>query len=127
MEQKKITVEELYILLKKRLEMLNFLVKFYIGKTDNVEKRGQEHKENDGLPITVQIAYGDAKSISDGEKYLINIFKRHDKYCQNINIGGGNPNANKLYISYACDMTKAKLVHELDDDNLMWPTIYQLI
>lgn len=127
MEQKTITIKKLYILLKERLEMVSFLVGFYIGKTDDIEKRGKEHKEKDGLPKTVQIAYGDARTISEGEKYLIKKFKEDDKYCQNINIGGGNPNADKLYISYACDLTKAKTIHELDDDDLVFPAIYLLI
>ena len=126
MEQK-VTIEELYTLLSAKLENMKYLVKFYIGKAKDVEKRGHDHEEKDGMPNTVTIAYGDARIISEGEKYLIMKFKDSDKLCKNINIGGGNPNADKLYISYSCDMTKTESIYELNDDDIMWSVKYHLI
>jgi hypothetical protein len=125
MEQ--ITIERLYDKLKAKLDSMSIITRFYIGKTDDVEERANEHAEEKGMQATKQLASGTPSIISEGEKYLITQFKREDKRCQNSNIGGGNPKANKLYISYCYDVGMIKTIDELDDGELDWPIDYELI
>lgn len=124
---KTITIEELYIVLSDKLRAMNCMTAFYIGKTMNVETRGRQHSERDNLPITEQLAFGNPKTIKNGEKYLIKRFMNDIRFCKNINIGGGNPDADKLYVSYRCDMINVNSIDELDDDDMMWTYVYHLI
>ena len=95
------------------------LSSFYIGKTDNIEQRELEHKK-EGYWCTIEIAYSSSYStINMAECFLISKFKKEKDFpvkLENVNDGGGgNPNANKLYVALKF---KPKDINDLDDDDL---------
>lgn len=77
---------------------------FYIGKTDNLYRRKEEHKAKDALRFTKQIAIGESIVIGEAEKFLINYFTDYSGSAKLLNKKGsggeGNPSANILYISF---------------------------
>ena len=78
----------------------DFTPSIYVGKTNNVVRRANEHQE-EGLPCTLRIAHGDARLIAKLEKQLISQFKGI-KNCKLLNKEEGslgNPEADWLYIS----------------------------
>ena len=114
-----ITIEKLYDKLCTKLEKMKGLTDMYIGKAENVEERKKEHKERNEYNYTIEIAYGDAEVINDGEKFLIAKFKKSKLPCRNVGDGGeGNNDATKLYISYNYDKSKMKTINNLEDDEL---------
>ena len=118
-----ISNEELFQLLKEKLESMKFLKKFYIGKTNDIECRRKQHRD-EGYSETIEIAHGDYESIKKAEEYLIKMFK-DNCLCDNEQVGGG-PKGNKLYISYTCDFAGAKSIDELDDDDLNWEDSFSI-
>lgn len=124
MEQS-ITIEKLYEELYDKLKNMSGLVNMYIGKTKDIEKRREQHKEKYGY--TEEIAHGDADIIDKGEKYLIKKFQESDLPCSNIGGGGeGGNDADKLYVSFNYDFSQTKNIEELFDDDLNI-TSYKLI
>lgn len=121
-----ISKEELLEKLKEKLSSMRWLTRIYIGKTNDIERRGNEHQHNDNLEHTILLAIGEPKLIGEAEKYLVSYFKNDKRFYNNQNIGGGSPQSDKLYISFACDMTKVKSIDELDADDLNWPTNLKL-
>lgn len=72
---------------------------FYIGKTDNIERRRNEHRE-EGLNETFELVKGKPETIS---KYEIALIKK----CKNIPgiknkevCSNGNDDASILYVSF---------------------------
>ena len=77
-------------------------VRFYIGKTKDIERRREEHLKEKGLAITKEIANGNPEQICEAEKFLISFFKSHSTKAKCINESGGgegDPDANILYVS----------------------------
>lgn len=128
MKQEQIKIDALYKELYQKLKAMSILSAFYIGKTDNVENRSQEHKERDNYPYTIKLATGLPEVINEGEIYLIDKFFESDLPIKNrIRGGSGNFEVNSLYISYRCDYSKIRNNSELDDDDLRWDTTYVLV
>lgn len=118
--EKKITIEELYELLCKKFDAMPGLTELYVGITDDIVRRSEEHKEE--YMFTQEIAHGTHAIISNAEKYLIKKFKELEN-IQSIfkdkgKGGEGTSTADKLYISYNYDTKKMKDINELDDDDL---------
>ena len=114
-----ITIEELYELLCNKLDSMSGLTELYVGITDDIVRRSEEHKKE--YMYTKEIAFGTPNIISKAEKYLINKFKtaKTNWILKNEGEGGeGTSTANKLYISYNYDTSKMKDINELDDDDL---------
>lgn len=95
------------------------LSSFYIGKADDINERRIKHQK-EGYQETVEIAHSDRPENIDGaERYLIEKIRQEKMpvILENINNGGGgNPKANKLYVSLHFDM---KNIDELGDDDIL--------
>lgn len=100
---------------------MQHVTRVYIGKTNDVKRRGQEHLEEEGFAHTVEIAHGLPEVISEAEKYMINRFKTTErvnwKFCNNSDGGEGEPNK-KLYVSYDYDRSTMKCDADVNDDVL---------
>lgn len=75
---------------------------FYIGKTDDVNDRECEHINNGYTNFSV-IAKGTSNIINNAEKELISYFQTSRLKSKLVNInngGGGNAEANTLYIVF---------------------------
>lgn len=91
---------------------------FYIGKTENFERRKEEHfnPQGDGYTYMWKIAEGTPSLITEMEDKLISYFKTtsFSSLLDNRNVGsGGNPEAVVLYfcVKYnICD------INELGED-----------
>ena len=97
--------EELYTKTKTfvlDLDRRTCLSSFYIGKTRDIELRHLQHQD-EGYHESVEIAHSDsANKINDAERYLIEKFKQEQisvVFDNENQGGGGNPKANKLYLS----------------------------
>lgn len=102
--------------IKSLLNRYPNLVKFYIGKTSDYSRRYEEHAD-EGYKYLFPIAEGNAKVICEVEKLLLEIFKN---YPQNDNrrIGGGDQNADKLYLAINAPI---KYLDDLHDDLIYTP------
>ena len=116
--EKTMNFEMLYNELSGKLKNIPGLTKMYIGKASDLDEPTNRHK-NEGYSHTVEIAYGNPHTITEGEIYLIKKFKESDFNCMNKNDGGGAEKATKLYVSYDCK-PNYESIENLDDDNLDW-------
>ena len=123
------TIDQLREELEKRLQSIPCLSKFYIGETDeaNLTKTTNRH-ENEGYSSTIPIAKGEHSVVSKAEETLIKYFKENsklkDKNGNNDTHSLGSKAANIVYVSIR--ITPRKDI-ELDDDDMYWPEVYQLI
>lgn len=99
--------------IEKHLKSSSY-ISFYIGKTDDFNRRMQEHKTKDGYTCCWKLATGKADEISKMENDLISHFKSSKKFqnkIDNKNVGsGGNDKANILYVAFK------KEIDDIDDD-----------
>ena len=123
--EKKIKKECLFEILLTKLKEMQHVTRVYIGKTNDIDKRAQEHEQKDGFAHTVEIAYGDPKVISEAEKILIKKFKDYKdidevswKLSNKSDGGEGNSDASILYISYDYDCSTMKCDADVNDDEL---------
>ena len=84
------------------LDLGDRLIAFTIGKTGNPNDRECDY-QNMSYTHFCEICKGTPCEINQGEKHLIDFFERHpslkDKKANERDGGGGNPNANVLYIA----------------------------
>lgn len=75
--------------------------RFYIGKTADVNERECKHSNN-GYANFSEIATGAPDAINNAEKELISYFLSSalNSKCDNKNNGGGNSEADTLYIVF---------------------------
>lgn len=108
-------IEDLIPKIENLLSNSNYK-EFYVGKTDDLEKRNKEH-EDEGYNLFWEIAHGIPDSISEGEKKLINYFRNKSSVkdkCENENEGGGGNNqATFLYLAVRADINS---IHDFSDD-----------
>lgn len=123
-----ITIEELCKKLKGKIDAACDIKEFYIGKAKDVNKRGKKHKEDDDLPYTLTIAHGKENVIKAGEKRLQQLFI-NDERCLNKQLGGGPTvdSEDHLYISYSRRYVKYKTIHDLDNEDFEWNSVYNLV
>lgn len=102
------------------------LSSFYIGKSKDVVSRQLQHQD-DGYYQSVEIAYSDSsKVIDEAERYLIDGFKREQMpivFDNKNEGGGGNPDADKLYISLRFDVKTVDELEDIDEDNFIFDSI----
>lgn len=102
------------------LSSISSLSGFYIGKSEDVERRRKEHWYEEGFSETIVIAHSDPTRITALECYLIKEFLKSniaDK-CENKQIGGGNEEKpDYLYVALRFIPRQDK---ELDDNDIDW-------
>lgn len=101
--------------IEKELKFRTDFIEFKIGKAEDIEERKFGYT-NEGYQYIWEIGYGTPDVITEAEKILIRYFRDESPYkdrCKNMQEGGGNPKANKLYLAAKPD----KLVYDnlLDD------------
>lgn len=114
------TKEELFVQLKDRLKSSSCLSSFYIGVSNNVIRREQEHRYEKGYDSTIMIAHSDPEKIVDLEKFLIERFLQSElsEKIDNKKEGGGNINQSTyLYVSIHYT---PKSIDELDEEDFEW-------
>lgn len=108
-------IEDLILKIEDLLSNSNYK-EFYIGKTDDLERRKKEH-EDEGYNFFWEIAQGTPDIINEGEKKLIDYFKNSSSVknkCKNENEGGGGTSqATFLYLAVRAEI---KNIHDLSDD-----------
>lgn len=111
--------EEVFLELRNWLNSISSLSSFYIGKSDDVERRSAQHWYKEGYEATFELAKSTAGRIKELEKYLIEKFQKSDLVdkCENKRIGGGSNESDCLYISLRF---KPNTIDELDDDDNVW-------
>ena len=121
-----ITIEQLCKKLETELLKISCLETFYIGKADDLDRREKEH-ENEGYSSTTGLAKGSPSVISEAEESLISYFQNSgiaDKLNNASPYSVGNDEANIIYVSL---IISPQDINELDDDDIDWPEIYELI
>jgi len=102
------------------------LSSFYIGKTKDVVLRQIQHLD-DGYYRSVEIAHSDSDNVIDeAERYLIDRFKKeeiHVSFDNKNDGGGGNPNADKLYVSLRFDVETIDELEDIDESNFIFDSI----
>lgn len=102
------------------------LYSFYIGKSEDADLRAIQHQD-EGYNKTVEIAHSNSSKIIDAaERFLINSFKNAHLpvIFENKNEGGGgNPNADKLYVSLRFNFNSIDELNDTDEDNLIFESI----
>ena len=110
-------VENLFEVIRSIVEREE-IVSFYIGKTDNIEKRKKDEKYEDYTLIS--IVEGDCKKIFKLEEVLIEHFIGY-RNCDNVSLEScGNPDADSIYLAYQEDVS-ITLDDSVDD---AWRKIY---
>lgn len=112
--------EKLYVKLEERLKSFSCLSSFYVGVSNDVGRRDNEHWCQEGYDCTFQVVHSNSDVVVDLEKYLIERFLQSDlsDKCNNKNKGGGNvSNANYLYISLKF---VPRTIDELDEGDFEW-------
>lgn len=114
------TKEELFVLLKERLSSSSCLSSFYIGISNNVIRREQEHRHENGYDSTITIAHSNPERIEDLEKFLVNSFLQSEisGKMENKKVGGGN--IDKATYLYVCLHFFPKTIDELDEEDFDW-------
>lgn len=88
--------------IEKKLKFRTDFIEFKIGKTDDLDERRDKYR-SEGYYYLWEIGCGTSSDINMAEKTLIEYFRDESPYrkrCKNKNDGGGgNPNANKLYLA----------------------------
>ena len=113
------TNKEVFLKLKDVLSSMSSLSDFYIGKSENVDRRRKEHFKG-GYSDSIEIAHSTPARITELEKYLIEEFLKSsiaDK-CNNKQIGGGD--SKKPDYLYVALHFIPKHDKELDDDDVNW-------
>lgn len=102
------------------------LSSFYIGKTADIVSRQMQHQD-DGYYHSVEIAHSNSANVIDeAERYLIDRFKREQIpiiFDNKNEGGGGNPDADKLYISLRFDVKTADELEDIDKENFTFDSI----
>lgn len=123
MDRKEITIQELCEKLYKKLKARTSLNRFYVGITNDIERRSIEH-EKEGYTSTTPIATGESETIQKAEEYLLNYFAKSDlaEYSGNISQDSlGSKNSSIIYVSL---FIQPKSENELFEDDLLWDEIY---
>ena len=112
----KITIPELCEKIEKDIISMPTVCEFYIGKTDNVERRRKEHNVEDGYQVTLAVATSSKKVINEAEKQVITYFKefKHDSRIMNDGPGGEGPDGAILYVSLKLDIQDIYEIEDLD-------------
>lgn len=109
-----------------RLSEGTCLVSFYIGKSEDVAMRELQHQE-EGFCKSVEIAYSSSSAkIDKAERFLIDSFKKIEMpiaFDNKNDGGGGNPQANKLYVSLRLKMKSDSDLWDDEDDNFIFKSI----
>ena len=120
------TKEDLFYKTKKFIIDLSnktCLSSFYIGKAKDVEERQLKHA-GEGYFCSIEIAKSSSfNKIDDAEKYLIAQFKKEIMpitFDNENNGGGGNPKADRLYVSLRFNMAFADDLDDADEENLFF-------
>ena len=87
--------------------------KFYIGKTNDFERRNSEH-EREGYNLIWQLAKGTPTNVRKVEDSLLQQYKNHPKSLNKNSGSAGDSNAKILYLACQCDLE----LYELQDDIL---------
>ena len=106
-----------------------YIDSFYIGKTNDIERRREEHATNDELDFTLEIAHGDSKIIKKAEHHMIMYFQQtnlKNKLKNTDSNADGNSEAQKLYVSYHANLVNVRNIDDLDADELSWPESYEI-
>ena len=114
------TNKEAFIKLKDTLSCISSLSSFYIGKSDDVNRRKKEHWYKDGYLNTIEIAHSSPDRIAELEEYLIKEFLKSDiaDKCDNKQVGGGDSKkADSLYVALHF---VPKYDNELEDNDFDW-------
>ena len=85
---------------------------FYIGKTDDFERRYSEHK-SEGYHLMWELAKGSSAQISDWEDKLLKLYKGHPKLINKNAGSAGDEDATILYFAYKLNDFH---LNELHDD-----------
>lgn len=120
------TREELFCKTKEfilNLSSKTCLSSFYIGKAEDVEERQLKHAR-EGYFYSIEIAKSSSPNeIDNAEKFLITKFKKEIlpiTFDNDNNGGGGNPQADRLYVSLRFNMTSADELDDADEENLFF-------
>ena len=123
------TKEELFSKTKEfilNLSNKTCLSSFYIGKAKDVEERQLKH-HSEGYFCSIEIAKSSSPNQIDiAEKFLIAQFKREVlpiTFDNDNNGGGGNPQADRLYLSLRFNMASADELDDADEENLLFEII----
>jgi hypothetical protein len=103
----KITFEELCEEISLIVEKEE-IISFYIGKTDNIEKRKEDEKYKDY--ILIPKVTGDSERISKLEEKLIENFEEHEKCENSLSWSSGNPDADLIYLAYEEDIYSSETI-----------------
>lgn len=113
-------LEEIKEWVEGKLGSFSHLKKFKIGKTDKQENRFANGYQGEGYDKLLLLASGSPKAVNEGEMLLVDYFLNHsiwkDKCANERNGGGGNPNADHLYLV---------VDYEVDDINFLDEGLYQ--
>lgn len=87
---------------------------FYIGQTNDFEKRAEEHRNNEGYNYVWSIAEGSPRAINQAEIDLINFFRENQVIHLDNRIDGGAGNdSNTIYVAVRATINE---VGDLYDD-----------
>lgn len=114
------TKEDLFVLLKDRLKSSSCLSSFYIGVSNDVIRREQEHRYEKGYDRTIMIAHSNSEKIANLEKFLIDKFLQSElsEKVANKKEGGGNVNQSTyLYVSIHYT---PQTIEDLDEEDFDW-------
>lgn len=114
------TNKEVFAKLKDVLSGISSLSNFYIGKSEDVNRRSKEHWYKEGYSDTIEIAHSDPARITALENYLIEEFLKSDiaEKCDNKQVGGGDSKKpDSLYVALHLI---PKYDNELDDNDIDW-------
>ena len=113
-------LEEIRDWIEEELSSFSELIEFKIGKASDCEERFETYYQPKGYQSYIELATGSPLSVSDGEGTLLDYFLDHPKWkdkCANErNGGGGNPNADHLYLV---------VDYKVDDINCLDEGLYQ--
>lgn len=111
-------VSEIIKVLDEKLKW-NKCAKFYIGKTDDFERRELEHQNQNDYTFCWELAKGKPEKIGELENELIEHYKQseYSTILENENSGsGGNNNAETLYVAFR--FCQIKQMNDLSEDML---------
>ena len=120
-----ISIKDLCTKLNEKLHARPTITGFYIGKTNNIETRENEHEE-EGYSSTIALASGTYEQVSKAEESLIFYFSHSDlsnKLKNKSSYSVGSKDADIIYVSI---MISPQNELELYDDDLLWDTKYVL-
>ena len=119
------SIEQLCKELENKLRAITHLDYFYIGETDNLSETADRHMK-EGYSSTTLLAKGNHSIISKAEEQLITYFQDSNLKEKNKNkspYSVGSKTADMIYVSIKIS---PRVDNELDDDDIIWPQVYEL-